>query len=413
MRMLFSTQPAVGHFHPLVPLARALTVAGHEAAFATSRAFCPTIVSAGFRAFPAGLDWLESEAEHAFPELRGAPTPVPYWAFAGVTAERMVPDLLALASSWRPDVLVHESAEFGAPVAAERLGLPHAMAGPPDLPMFERLDLLRRRFGEPLDALRRAHGLPPDPDLTMLHRYLTLAAVPPRFLPDGALIRPTTHFLRPVPFDRLGDEGPPPWLDDLPPRPTVYATLGTVFNRRAELDGGHDLFGAILAALRDEPINLVVAVGRTVDPARFGPQPDHVHVERYIPQTLLMPRCAVVVAHGGYNTVMAALDHGLPLVLVPLGADQPYNARRCAALGVGRTLAPDDRTPEAIRVAVRAVLADPSYRLQAALMREELRALPGPETAMALLEQLVADGRPRVANRPNNAPAESDDPPAE
>lgn len=394
MRVLFTTQPAVGHFHPLVALARALADARHEVAFATAPLFCPTVAAAGIRAFPAGLDWLESEAERAFPALRGLATPVPYWAFAGVTAERMVPDLLALARSWRPDVLVHESAEFGAPVAAERLGLPQAMAGPPDLPMFERPDLLRRRFGAPLAALRRAHGLPPDPELAMLHRYLTLAAVPPRFLHDEAWVSPVTHFLRPLPFDRSGDEGLPAWVAELSPRPTVYATLGTVFNRTGMWDGGHDLFAAILAGLRDEPVNLVLTVGRNVDPARFGSQPPHVHIARYIPQTLLLPHCDLVVAHGGFNTVMAALDHGLPLVLLPLGADQPHNARRCAALGVGRVLAPDERTPEAIRATVRMVLGDPGYRREAERLREEVVALPGPKRGVELLEGLALDDAP-------------------
>ncbi len=412
MRVLFTTQPAVGHFHPLVPLARALVDAGHTVAFATAPSFCPTVASAGFRAFPAGLDWLESEAERAFPELRGMASPVPYWAFAGVTAQRMVPDLLAFAESWRPDVLVHESAEFGAPVAAERLGLPHAMAGPPDLPMFERPDLLQRRFGAPLADLRRAHGLQPDPDLTALHRYLTLAAVPPRFLHDTAWVSPVTHFLRPVPFDRTGDEGLPAWVGELPPRPTVYVTLGTVFNRTTAQGSGHGLFRAIIAGLRDEPANLVLTVGRNVDPARFGPQPPGVRVERYIPQTLLLPHCAAVIAHGGFNTVMAALDGGLPLVLLPLGADQPHNARRCAALGVGRVLAPDARTLGAIREAVRAVLVDPAYRREAARLREELRALPGPGVAVTLLERLVVEGAPQI-NRPGSAPVSAAETPVE
>ncbi len=227
----------------------------------------------------------------------------------------------------------------------------------------------------------------------MLHRYLTLAAVPPRFLHHEAWISPVSHFLRPSIFDRSGDEGLPAWLAGLPPRPTIHATLGTIFNR-AGPGRGRDPFQDIIAALRDEPVNLVVTVGRNVDPARFGPQPPQVRVERYVPQTLLLPHCAAVVAHGGWNTIMAALDHGLPLVLLPLGADQPHNARHCVALGVGRALAPDDRTPGAIREAVRAVLADPSYHRQAAQLREELRALPGPEAAVALLERLAADGTP-------------------
>ena len=73
MRVLFTTHPASGHFHPQVPLARAVAAAGHEVAFACSPAFQPTVEAAGFRCFPAGLPWLEAEMEAAFPALRALP----------------------------------------------------------------------------------------------------------------------------------------------------------------------------------------------------------------------------------------------------------------------------------------------------------------------------------------------------
>src|SRR5205823_2473797 len=83
-----------------------------------------------------------------------------------------------------------------------------------------------------------------------------------------------------------------------------------------------------------------------------GPQPAHVRVERYVPQSLLFPACDLVVTHGGYNTIMAALTHGLPLVLVPISADQPFQAQRCAEIGVGRVVPSRELTAEALRVAV-------------------------------------------------------------
>ena len=92
----------------------------------------------------------------------------------------------------------------------------------------------------------------------------------------------------------------------------------------------------------------------------------------------------------------AALDHGLPLVIIPIAADQPDNARRCADLGLARVIAPDRRTPEAIREAVRAILHDPGYRRNAARLRDEGRALPGPDYAVALLERLALERRPLV-----------------
>ncbi|MEO8716115.1 MAG: nucleotide disphospho-sugar-binding domain-containing protein, partial [Acetobacteraceae bacterium] len=124
------------------------------------------------------------------------------------------------------------------------------------------------------------------------------------------------------------------------------------------------------------------------------PQPSNIHIERFIPQSVLLPDCDLVVHQGGFSTVTGALNAGLPMVVIPIGADQPDNAACCAALGVGVVIEPHERTPEAIRAAVRAVMDDPSYRQAAEHMRDEMAALPGPEHAVELLERLVAERQP-------------------
>jgi UDP:flavonoid glycosyltransferase YjiC (YdhE family) len=112
---------------------------------------------------------------------------------------------------------------------------------------------------------------------------------------------------------------------------------------------------------------------------------------------LLFPRCDLVVTHGGTGTVMSALGHGLPLVIVPVSADQPDNARRGERLGVAAVIAPDRRTPSAFRDAVRGVLGDPGYRLNAERLQEEMARLPGPEQVVGWLEGLAVEHSPATA----------------
>jgi MGT family glycosyltransferase len=157
------------------------------------------------------------------------------------------------------------------------------------------------------------------------------------------------------------------------------------------------VFDAILAALGDEPVNLILTVGRNVDPDSFGPQPGNVHIARYIPQTLILPRCDAVVAHGGINTVLAALLAGKPLALLPQGSDHFTNAQQCEAWHVGRSVAPGTQSPEGIREAVRAVLGEGAYREGAGRARAEIAALPGPDGAVGLLERLAREKRPILA----------------
>src|SRR5205807_6858271 len=121
---------------------------------------------------------------------------------------------------------------FGGCVAAECLGIPHATGREG---WFRSPAEFRAAFGAPLAALRRAHGLPPDPAMAMLYRYLGFAWVPPRFVDPAGYIAPVLHFLNPVAATRENEEMLPPWVADLPARPTVYATLGTVFNRSPDI----------------------------------------------------------------------------------------------------------------------------------------------------------------------------------
>jgi MGT family glycosyltransferase len=154
------------------------------------------------------------------------------------------------------------------------------------------------------------------------------------------------------------------------------------------------LFEAILDGLREQPVNLILTVGRDRNPDQFGPQPDNVRIERYIPQSLLLPHCDLVITHAGSSTVTAALSCGLPMVAIPIDADQPLNAQRCAALGVAQVIEYRQRTPEAIRHSVQTILGDPSYQRNAERIRDEMAALPGPEHAIALLERLARERQP-------------------
>jgi UDP:flavonoid glycosyltransferase YjiC (YdhE family) len=401
VRFLFTTLAGLGHLHPLVPPARALRNAGHDVRFATAPSLHAHVEAAGFPAVAAGFDRKRDATDPRFVALQSELETLPAEGsartlfrirnlFAGLYAERMTDDVLAIVADWRPDVVVREVAEFGGCVAAEALGIPHAsVRSNTMLSTFSERHLVR----DEMDRLRAAHGLPGDPQVAMVFRYLHLAFEPPRFHDPALPLAPTSHLLRPVDVDPPGADRTPAWIAALPRRPTVYATLGTAFNTRAP-----GLFEAILEALRDEPVNVVVTVGPDVDPERFGLQPDHVHIERYIPQGLVLPHCDLVITHAGFNTVAAALSHGLPLVALPIDADQPQNARRCVELGLAEIIPAGERTPSAIRDAVRALLDEPSYGRNAAQMRAEIAALDGPEHAVTLLERLARERAPILAS---------------
>jgi UDP:flavonoid glycosyltransferase YjiC (YdhE family) len=111
-----------------------------------------------------------------------------------------------------------------------------------------------------------------------------------------------------------------------------------------------------------------------------------VRVQRWIPQEELLPWCSAVVSQGGSGIVLGALAHGLPSVLLPVGADQPHTAARCADLGAAIVLDPLAVSSDDIGAAVRQMLDDPAYAAAARSVREDIVAMP---TATEALDRLL------------------------
>ncbi len=180
----------------------------------------------------------------------------------------------------------------------------------------------------------------------------------------------------------------PAILDGADGRPVVLVTFGTVFNRTP------GIFEPVLEALAELDVFGVVTVGDTGDPSEFD-VPANVVVRRFVPYDALLPQCDAVVCHGGFGTVMAALAHGLPLVIVPLSADQPAHAASCQGLGVAEATRLEGASATWIRQAIRRILDAPHFRAAAQEFGRELVAMPPIEGATAIVEGLVGGGSER------------------
>lgn len=387
MRILFTFIGGNGHFIPLISVAHTAVAAGHTVAFGCGPSMVSTVEAAGFTVFPLGTGTASPPERLPLRPLDAAREDEEFRdRFARRGAQYRAPHTRALCDAWHPDVLVCDETDFGSMVAAECLELPHATVLVMAAGSFVRAEVV----GAALNELRAEHALPPDPGLEMLYRYLALSPFPPSFRDPASPLPPTGHSFCPPTWPATGGAAPA-WLPELPALPTVYFTLGTIFN----MESG-DLFTRVLAGLGDLPINVIVTVGPHLDPAELGPQPANVYIERYIAQDLILPHCTLIVSHGGSGSVSGALLHGRPSVLIPMGADQPLNAARCQQLGMARVLDPIGATPDSVQAAVADVLADPGYRRTAERLRDEFVSLPGPTHAVRLLERLAGEKRPQV-----------------
>jgi UDP:flavonoid glycosyltransferase YjiC (YdhE family) len=369
IRVLFSCTAGEGHFRPLLPLARAFAAAGDDVAFAAP-AESAAIESSGFRHLPAGIGVEEVNARFAPKREKLAAMPpherrpfVFTWRFAETDAPAKVDDLHAAATSWSPDLMVYESADLSAPIVAATLGVPavhHAFGRMVPVEAFTRA-------AESIAPLWRARGLEPPP-LCGAFAGAYVDICPPSFQTNRPPVGTHVEWLRPV-------TAVPPTPTD---PPTVYVTLGTAFN---ELE----LFRVLLEAVAEVDCSVIATIGRNNDPGALGAVPPNVQVERYVPQEEILPRCAATIGHGGSGSTLAALAYGLPMLLVPQGADQFENAKACAELGVARVLMPGEMAVDAVHDALVDLLADPVYRERARTVAAEIADMPPAEVVASTL----------------------------
>lgn len=377
MRLLFTTFPAIGHLNTILPLARAARQAGHEVVVASGADLAPEITRHGFPAWEVG----PTSAEAVAARVAETGGPASDESFEGDLTAMFLPsaakravDLVPRAVRWRPDVVVHEVTEVAGAVAAAVTGARHVVHGlgvTPPAPMWEAL------FAPGLARLC-AEWEVPSLSRDLLDEALYLDVFPPalRFAPPAwrrvTPIRPGIG--EPAPGETL-----PAALDALPHARTVHLTLGTIFH---ETPG---VLEAAIAGLRELPYNLVVTTGPGTDPTVFGPQPPHVLLAPYLPHALLLPRCSLVVAHGGAGVLLGALAHGLPQLVLPQGADQFVNAELGARAGAALSLAPEEVSADTVADAARALLGQDGFARAAARVRAEIDAMPGPARVLDLI----------------------------
>lgn len=380
MRILFTSYPGFGHVHPMLPLTRAALRAGHEVAFATGPDMAPVAAAHGAEAWPVGLTSEETVARYLerhpdsnelAPEERLRQ--VGPRLFVDVAARSRVAPVIERARAWRAELVVHDQSEFAGPIVAAALELPAAVHSWGPMMPAELLELV----APAASALAREHGVALDLGAAIRDSIYVDICPPGLQLPGG----PPWQRVQPLRHEdpAADDAGLAAALDRLPRRDTVYVTLGTVVNKLP------DVFEAIMAALARVDVNAVVTVGNDVDPARLGAPPAHVLVERWIPQALVLPRSRAVVAHAGAGTLLGALARGVPLVLLPHGAEQHLNAEAARRAGVALVHAPAELDPDAIAASLERVLTEPQFGAAARRLGDEIAAMPAADAALAVI----------------------------
>lgn len=399
VRVLLASTAGAGHVGPLLPFAAAARARGDEVVLAGPPSLEPAARAAGLP-FHAGAE--PEPRETAAIRERFAEAPPDEAArlinrelFGRLCTEAMLPAIERLVADWRPDLVLRDPCDFASALAAERAGLPHAQVAI-SLAAVEWSSLA---LAEP--AL--AQFDPGLADVLRASAYLTRfpASLDPSPFPRTVRVREAaTGAGGATDATSATAAGSPCRRDDADSAlPLVYATLGSEAGR---VVGGAAAHRTLASAFAGLPVRVLLTTGRDVDPAALDPLPPDVRAERWAPQAEAIAEAALVVCHGGSGTVLGALAAGVPLVMAPLFADQPRNARLVERAGAGLRVEGDRAagaaaalaSAEQIRAAVEQALADPRLRPAAARIAAELAAAPSVAEALA---RLIADQAGRMS----------------
>lgn len=322
--------------------------------------------------------WSASWASNVMDELGRAPADVlvcDYWLFGAIAAGE--------ASRVPTGVIVHNAF----PPIAERLPPPRSVLDAlRQVPQRWALQRIWARDGLPIhNQARRELGLPaiassPFGECDRVDRVLVLGYEWFDF--PNQNLSPNVKYVG-MPIDDA-DVAPDAWVSPWPPgdlRPMVLVSMSTL------QQGQRPAMRNIVEAVGTMPVRALVTLGPSLNAEDFA-APGNVVFEKFVPHSAVLPHASAIVSQCGLSTLAKALRLGVPMVCIPVMADQPDNAARIAAKGAGIWLS-SDASPEKIRKALDRVLREPSFREAARRLGERMAGEKAEERAAEELEALA------------------------
>jgi UDP:flavonoid glycosyltransferase YjiC (YdhE family) len=284
---------------------------------------------------------------------------------------------VAVARESGADVVLVDALLVGAAAEVEAAALRTVLLG------HTTWEYLRPFYsGGPIAAALRLRHAAPMPIVAAADRVLVLSD--PRLDPAGPLPANTV---------RVGpvlQEAPAPHDPAAPP--TVLVSLSSIW-----YPGMREALQRVLDGLADLPVHLEVTTGRTISPDQLR-APANATVRGFADHAPLLATASAAVGHGGHATVVRALAHGVPMLVLPMHPmlDQPMLGRAVTASGAGLVL-PKHARAAAIRDAVRRLLEDPAFLAAARGIAADLVAHDGAKRAADEVEAVTTTAQ--VATR--------------
>jgi MGT family glycosyltransferase len=400
--LVFFGEPGWGHTNPTLPLVAELVRRGERVIYYSVETFRESIERAGAVFRPYGETFPFDSSEVYTNQVK-------HFEQFLLASQLMLARLLPAIRQERPDAIVHDQLAVWGRFMAELLDVPAVscmtmFAITPSMILADPAQIRNRLTSQSM--LRHIRALADDIsatygvqrvglfDMANNAGQLNIVFTSRAFQPGGSRFDETYQFVGPSLQPRT-DEADFPFEALEPGKPLVYISLGTLFNDRPEF------YRLCLAALESSPCQVVLAIGHRTAMQALGPVPGNAMVREYVPQLAVLERATLFISHAGMNSANEALYYGVPLLLAPQSADQPWVAQRVSHLGAGRLLRPRDMRPDRLRQRVEGLLADPSYARTSGRIGQTLREAGGYMRAADAIQRLLRQGVHYQAPRPS------------
>lgn len=177
-------------------------------------------------------------------------------------------------------------------------------------------------------------------------------------------------------------------FDKLTGQPLIYASLGTIQNRLL------GVFQSIAEACQYLDVQLVISLGGSASPEVIQGLPGNPLVVGYAPQLQLLEKAELTITHAGMNTTLECLTNGVPMVAIPIANDQPGVASRIVWSGCGEAIPVKKVNADNLRIAIKKVLTEDSYRKNALRLQAAIQKAGGTKRAIDIVEQAISTGKP-------------------
>jgi len=375
--------PAYGHLNPTLKLARALKQAGHRVCYLGLADFEDYIRSQGLEFIPI-LENSHTTDASGSTKARSQVNPLEVIGIGAngqagkinhTQLNEIARQVKPIIQDMNPDLLIVDFLIGGfAYMVAQEFGIAGALI---DTTLVEGIML-----GGPAPESMRCE-LP------------VLVLCPEAFELPGTARNPNRYYIEPSVDLQRQELHAFPWEALDQSKPLIYASLGSqayVYEHSARV------FGAIVEAMSEKPEwQLVMAIGPHLKTTDFEPLPANVLMVNWAPQLKMLERAAMMITHGGLGAVKECIMLSVPMIVFPCRWDQPFNAARVVAHGLGMRGNINQVTAQQVANLIDSVATNPTLKRRMAAMSQTFRQIEDSRIGVKVVESILSQAHDQPA----------------